>query len=160
VKVPSPLVTHISSRRFERQAVIRFAHCDPAGIVFFPQYLVMFNGLVEDWFNEPLAVPYGHLIGTRQVGLPIVRLECDFKAISRMGDVVTLGLSLERLGSRSLTLALDCCGADGVQRVAVRKVLVFTDLKTHAAQQMPDDVRQAIECWQAATSSVDMAPRL
>ena len=36
---------------FEREALIRFSHCDPAGIVFFPQYLVMFNGLVEDWVD-------------------------------------------------------------------------------------------------------------
>jgi acyl-CoA thioesterase FadM len=26
---------------FERPVRIRFAHCDPAGIVFFPQYLVL-----------------------------------------------------------------------------------------------------------------------
>ena len=31
---------------FERPRRIRFAHCDPAGIVFFPQYLVMLNNLV------------------------------------------------------------------------------------------------------------------
>ena len=37
---------------FERPVRIRFSHCDPAGIVFFPQYLVMTNALVEDWFNE------------------------------------------------------------------------------------------------------------
>ncbi len=34
---------------FERPVRIRFSHCDPAGIVFFPQYLVMTNDvLVED----------------------------------------------------------------------------------------------------------------
>ena len=33
---------------FERDVLIRFSHCDPAGIVFFPQYLVMFNNHVED----------------------------------------------------------------------------------------------------------------
>ncbi len=40
---------------FERPVRIRFSHCDPAGIVFFPQYLVMTNALVEDWFNEGTA---------------------------------------------------------------------------------------------------------
>ena len=37
---------------------IRFAHCDPAGIVFFPQYLVMLNGHVEDWFTDGLGLSY------------------------------------------------------------------------------------------------------
>ena len=52
--------------RFERALRVRFAHCDPAGIVFFPQYLVMFNGLVEDWFTDGLGVPYAELLGPRR----------------------------------------------------------------------------------------------
>ena len=91
--------TFDTAPRFERALRIRFAHCDPAGIVFFPQYLVMFNGLVEDWFTEGLGVSYAELLGPRRVGLPIVRLECDFSAISRMGDDVVLGLSIMRRAS-------------------------------------------------------------
>ncbi len=30
---------------FSRERLIRFSDCDPAGIVFYPQYFVMFNGL-------------------------------------------------------------------------------------------------------------------
>ena len=97
---PSP------AARFERVYPIRFSHCDPAGIVFFPQYLVLFNHLVEDWFTEGLGVDYAQMLGARRIGLPIVRLECDFRAISRMGDAVTFGLVTERVGGRSLTLAL------------------------------------------------------
>jgi 4-hydroxybenzoyl-CoA thioesterase len=130
--------------RFERSMRIRFAHCDPAGIVFFPQYLVLFNGLVEDWFTEGLGIPYTELLGPRRVGLPTVRLECNFSAISRMGDEVVLGLSLERRGRSSLTLALECT-AGAQRRVSARQVLVFTDLDTHRSIAMPPDVRQALD---------------
>ena len=34
---------------------VRFEHCDPAGIVFYPRYFEMINGTVEDWFEEDLA---------------------------------------------------------------------------------------------------------
>lgn len=129
--------------RFERALRIRFAHCDPGGIVFFPQYLVMFNGLVEDWFTEGLGIPYAGLIGTRRVGLPTVKIESEFRAISRMGDEVTLGLAVEHLGRSSLTLTLDC-RAGAQQRVNARQVLVFTDLHTHRATPMPPDIRQAL----------------
>ena len=61
------------SATFELPVRIRFAHCDPAGIVYFPQYLVMTNALVEDWFTERLAIDYAHMIETRRVGLPIVK---------------------------------------------------------------------------------------
>jgi 4-hydroxybenzoyl-CoA thioesterase len=76
---------------FSAQRTVRFSDCDPAGIVFFPQYLVMLNGLVEQWFDEGLRVPYATLLSAgRRVGLPTVRLEVDFTAISRHGDVLTL----------------------------------------------------------------------
>lgn len=43
---------------FESTKLVRFQHCDPAGIVFYPQYFVLFHELIEDWFNEGLRVNY------------------------------------------------------------------------------------------------------
>ena len=134
----------IHPARFERPQRIRFGQCDPAGIVFYPQYFVLFNALVEDWVSDALGIPYAELLGPRGVGLPTVSLQTDFKAISRMGDEVTLGLQVDRLGTRSLTLALDCLGADGQERVRARKVLVTTSLQSHKAIDLPADLRAAI----------------
>jgi 4-hydroxybenzoyl-CoA thioesterase len=130
--------------RFERERTIRFSHCDPAGIVFFPQYLVMVNDLNEDWVGSLLGVPYADLIGRRRTGLPTVSLQCDFTAVSRMGEVVTLGLSVERLGSKSITLRHGCRLGDE-SRMGIRQVLVTTDLDTHRAIEIPADLRAAIE---------------
>ena len=74
--------------RFQATRIVRFADCDPAGIVFFPQYLVMLNALVEQWFDDGLGIPYAHLIGARRTGLPTVRLEVDFTAIGKFDGVV------------------------------------------------------------------------
>lgn len=137
----------MASRRFVVQVPIRFAHCDPAGIIFFPQYLVLFNGLVEDWFNQVLGLSYADMLQIDKVGLPIVHLECDFRAITRMGEQVNLGLSVTQLGNRSLTLAVDCTGPDGQLRVAAQKVLVFTSLQTHQAISAPASIRSAMERW-------------
>ena len=129
---------------FERALRIRFAHCDPAGIVFFPQYLVMVNNLVEDWVTDALGVPYAELLGRRRTGMPTVSLQCEFTAISRMGDDVMLGLTVERLGGKSITLQIGCrCGDE--QRMNIRQVLVFTSLDTHSAIDIPPDLRSAIE---------------
>ena len=32
---------------FSAERRVRFSDCDPAGIVFFPQYMVMLNGVIE-----------------------------------------------------------------------------------------------------------------
>jgi acyl-CoA thioesterase FadM len=46
------------SAPFATDKLIRFHHCDPAGIVFYPQYFVLFNELVEDWFNHGLGIDF------------------------------------------------------------------------------------------------------
>lgn len=131
---------------FVREHRIRFADCDPAGIVFYPQYFVMFNGLVEDWINQSLGIVYHELVLGRRVGLPTVRLEADFKAVSRLGDPVALQLQVERLGQRSLTLQLRCTGrGDDDLRMAVRQVIVTTSLDAHRSVDIPIDLRGAIE---------------
>jgi 4-hydroxybenzoyl-CoA thioesterase len=133
--------------RFERPLLIRFSHCDPAGIVFFPRYLAMFNDLVEDWVTEALGIPYAELLGPRRTGLPSVSLNCQFSAVSRMGDEVMLGLSLEHIGRSSLRLNLGCRSGTE-QRVQVQQVLVATSLDTHRPIPIPDDLRQAMTAFQ------------
>lgn len=132
--------------RFERRRRVRFAHCDPAGIVFFPQYLVMLNDLVEDWVSEGLGVPYAELVGARRTGLPTVRLEADFRAISRFGDELVWSLGVRHLGTRSIALDTRASGA-GQLRCAFHQVLVSTDLDSHHAVALPTDLRQAAQTY-------------
>ena len=139
-----------SSRVFHHPRVIRFSDCDPAGIVFFPQYFIMLNALVEDWFTHALGVNYAHLLGQRRVGLPTVALQSEFRAPCRMGDVVEFRLQLERMGGRSLTLRVDCMhGATCC--VQIRQVLVSTSLAHDGAIDIPQDVREGIARWQSFT---------
>jgi 4-hydroxybenzoyl-CoA thioesterase len=97
-------------RSFRAERRIRFSDCDPAGIVFYPQYFVLFNGVMEDWVDA-LGVGFADLVTRRRIGLPSVRIEADFQAVSRVGDAVHLLLEVERLGSRSLTLDWRCVAA-------------------------------------------------
>ncbi|WP_249931155.1 thioesterase family protein [Ramlibacter sp. 2FC] len=129
---------------FRRAHRIRFSECDPAGIVFYPQYFVLLNDLLEAWVDEALGLGFARLIGERRIGLPTVRLEADFRAVSRMGDAVALSLAVERLGQRSLVLALRCESAEGELRMAVRQTLVTTSLDSHGAIPIPADLREAI----------------
>ena len=137
--------------RFERRVRLRFGHCDPAGIVFYPQYFVLFNDLVEDWVGDALGIPFAELIGPRRTGMPTVSITTDFLAVSRFGDELVLGLQVEHLGSRSLRLALDA-GCGGQRRVAVRQAIVTTDLDSHRAIPIPPDLRSAIERWRGPSA--------
>jgi len=58
---------------------------------------------------------------------------------------VMLGLAVERLGSRSLTLQVRCFEpVSGEVRMQMQQVLVTTSLATHRAVAIPDDMRAAI----------------
>ncbi|MEF9995970.1 MAG: thioesterase family protein [Burkholderiaceae bacterium] len=131
---------------FEREALIRFAHCDPAGMVFYPQYLVILNGLIEDWVTEALGIGYGDLIGQRRIGLPTVSLQCEFLGPSLLGETCQFGLSVEHLGESSIQLALGVRRGDEL-RLRMRQSLVVTSLDIHRPIPIPADFRAAAELF-------------
>ncbi|NCT85473.1 MAG: acyl-CoA thioesterase [Comamonadaceae bacterium] len=134
----------MSARVFEREQTVRFGHCDPAGIVFYPRYFEMLNELVEDWFALALGLPFAQLMGQRRIGMPTARLDTRFKRISRLGDRLRQRLRVERVGGSSLALAIAFDGDDG-NRVEFDQLLVCTSLDTHRPQPLPADLRVALE---------------
>jgi 4-hydroxybenzoyl-CoA thioesterase len=143
----SELHCRILGDTFYSDMLVRFSHCDPAGIVFYPQYFIMFNGLVEDWFNQGLGVNYARYITEHRLGFPIVKLECDFVAPSKIGEVITLGLKLERLGKSSMEIAVDCRHGQE-DRLRAKFVLVAMDLDRQRAQPVPEDLRGLMLAFQ------------
>ncbi|NPT47023.1 hypothetical protein GNZ12_38180 [Paraburkholderia sp. 1N] len=41
----------------------------PPGIVFYPQYFVLFHEVIEDWFNDGLGIDYAGFIGNEKLGI-------------------------------------------------------------------------------------------
>ncbi len=134
---------------FTAQRWVRFSDCDPAGMVFYPHYFVMLNGLVEDWFTHALRVDYATLLGPRSIGLPMVSMQCDFNKPSRMGESITFHLRLLRQGSRSLTLSVHCTGTLPPQslRWSAQFVMVTTSLAHEGSIPIPQDIVQGITRW-------------
>jgi 4-hydroxybenzoyl-CoA thioesterase len=79
---------------------IRFQHVDYAGIVFYPRFLEMLNGLVEDWFEEALDRPFSKMHTTN--GIPTVDLKVQFKKAARLGEILTKKLWVKNIGGASL----------------------------------------------------------
>lgn len=135
----------MGSKLYTKEHRIRFSECDPAGIVFYPQYFVMFNNLMEQWIDTMLPDGFNGLITHRKVGMPTVHLEADFRSISQMGDDVVLNLGVKKIGSRSLELQLQCVGKDGVLRMEVKQIIVTTSLVTHHAIAVPEFLRTPMQ---------------
>jgi 4-hydroxybenzoyl-CoA thioesterase len=125
---------------FHKEVLVRFRDCDPAGIVFYPRYLEMFNNLVEDWFREGLKLPFDQLINDRKWGIPTVHINVDFVWPSRIGEFLNAYLWVRSLGRSSIHMAIHLQGPDHSDRVVSREVLVFTDLETSRARAIPDEL--------------------
>jgi 4-hydroxybenzoyl-CoA thioesterase len=126
---------------FTTEVLVRFADCDPAGIVFYPRLLEMFNNLVEDWCSDGLKFSFDDIVIQHGWGLPTVRLEADFVAPCRMGEVLTAKLFVRKIGRSSLHADIVLCGPDQRSRVRGKVVLVLTDRREHRAIAFPDALR-------------------
>ena len=84
---------------FQREQLVRFGHCDPAGIVFYPRYFEMLNELVEDWFAQGLGQSFARLITESGLGMPTAQLDTRFLRISRAcADKFGLGSTDDAIG--------------------------------------------------------------
>lgn len=129
---------------YRKVIFVRFADCDPAGIVFYPRYLEMFNDLVESWFREELGFSFREIVIQRGWGSPTVHLEVDFLAPSTFEEVLSAALIVRSLGTSSIGLDILLHGSDGVVRVKGKVVLVLVDRKVMRAIPIPEDLRERI----------------
>lgn len=131
---------------WRRSFLIRFGDCDPAGIVYTPEYFNIFNGVIEDWYGQALGLPYHMLIGQRRMGLGYAHVSADFSQPSSMGDVLEAAIVVKSIGRSSVALSVHAFKA-GVECVRASFVTVTTSLRDHAVIPIPDDLRQAFETY-------------
>jgi 4-hydroxybenzoyl-CoA thioesterase len=139
---------------FSRDRKIRFSHSDPAGIVYYPNYFDMFNGVVEDWF-EALGHDIPTQISRHRRGFPTVRAECDFFVPSRMGDTITFTLRLAEIGRSSLKLVIHGHAA-GVERLRATLILVVVSQDSGKSITIPDEMRTALSAYREASQDWSM----
>jgi len=132
---------------FRREKRVRFHHCDPAGIVFYPQYFVLFHELMEDWFTEGLGENYAAFVRGGH-GMPAVKVECEFLAPNPVGDVIAFELSIVRLGKSSVTLRI-VGKSRGVECVRATLVNVHSALHPLKSVEIPPRLRAAMQRFSA-----------
>lgn len=128
---------------FTTQRKIRFQHCDPAGIVFYPRYFELINSVVEDWFEEVVQHDFSQLHVESGTGVPTASIDTQFHAPSRLGERLTFELWVQALGRSSLTLQISAY-CDDQKRLTSRSTLVFMDLNSGKSMPWTEAIRQRI----------------
>ena len=134
--------------RFITEKQVRFHHCDPAGIVFYPQFFYLLHEVQED-FLAHIGFPEHVLIKTGR-GVPIVDLKTEFLGMCRHGEQLTLALELTRVGSTSIGMQYEIYGnakggvTDQTIRLRAHSVVVYSEVPNGKAIAIPDDLRSAL----------------
>ncbi len=135
--------------RFSVQRLVRFAHTDPSGIVFYPRFFEMINNTVEDWFADALGFSFARLHQEFSAGVPTVHTDCSFLSPSRLGEVLTFTLGVAKIGRSSIVLEIE---AQGRERPCLRArvTLVYTRVEPGKLEStpLPPELRAAIERFQ------------
>lgn len=131
---------------FIKPEKIRFQHIDYAGIVFYPRFLEMLNGLVEDWFEEALDRPFSKMHQTN--GIPTVDLKVQFKKAARLGEILTKKLWVKELKSSSVVCGFrfeDESGNTCVEgEVTLVNVKIAEDRNSIKAEAFTEEMKEKI----------------
>ena len=140
----SEAAPRVRGKVFLHDQLVRFSHCDPAGIVYYPAFLDLAHATKEDWFTQALGYSHFDLIRSRGIGTPTVNLQCDFFRTVEMGDTLRFEMRMLKVGASSLQYEL----IGKVRELECLKILqtvVFMDLKARKAVPIPSDLRARIE---------------
>lgn len=123
--------------------LVRFAHCDPAGIAYYPRLFELCDSVIEDWTNEVLGTSRRELHLNHKLGLPTVTLEADFRNPALLGDELELELRIERVGNSSIDLIL-CATCAGEARFTVSYRQVLFEMESGRSRPWPDEWRNRL----------------
>jgi len=82
---------------------IEWGDCDPAGIVFYPQYFKWFDAAAAA-LVAAAGFPRADLVGKQGIVIPMVETRCRFLIPSRFDDELTLETTVTRFGRSSFDL--------------------------------------------------------
>ena len=134
--------------KFTTKKRVRFHHCDPAGIVFYPQFFYLLHEVQED-FLAHIGFPEHGLIASG-VGVPINDLKTEFLGMCRNGEELTMTLELTRIGGASLGMHYEIHasptspGGVDTLRLKADSVVVYSEVPHGKALRLPEELRDAL----------------
>ena len=129
---------------FAHEVQVHSADCDPAGIVFYPQFLVMSDGAKDNWFARGLGHSRPELLSRRRLSVEPEEVRCDFSLPVRMGEALQFELSVLEIGDASVRIRI-VGKRHTVEHLNITQTFAFVSLDTRRAVPVPEDLRPRIE---------------
>ncbi len=128
---------------------VRYSDSDAQGIVFNANYLVYFDDAIADYF-EAMGLP-GHELHQKGYEVLVAHAEIDFVTPGRIGDQLSIGVGVDRIGTTSVRFVLEVRNeATGAAVVRGHEIYVIVDATTFEKRPVPPFFAEAVTRLQGA----------
>ena len=121
---------------FRHQLRVRYAECDPQGVVFNAHYLAYFDTSITELWRAALGGYQAML--DRGVDVVVAEAQVRFRAPAHFDDLLTVEISISRLGNTSIT---------SVHRITRDAELIVEGMLRHVVVDRPALSKTAIPDW-------------
>ncbi len=129
---------------FKLETEISLRHTDAAGVIFYPRLHEIAHEAVERLWTS-IGYPLGDMMDGKLHHLPVVHAEADYKIACRVGDKLTVEVSLNKLGKHSLGFTCNFRDLDGKVRATTRVDHVAVDGATGKVTGLDSGMKAALE---------------
>lgn len=126
------------------QTKIKLHETDAAGLLFFSNQFKIIHDAYESLL-ETIGYDFAQLIKDRDIFLPIVHAESDYRAPLFVGDAVSIQVSVDKIGKTSFSLAYKLINAKQKLVGTGRTVHVAVNQSTRKKIVLPKDLLVKIQ---------------
>ena len=131
---------------FSKPIKVCFGDIDNAGIVYYPRFMHYFHLAMEEFFTSEMGIDYADVLHKRNLSLPTVHLQSDFRRRLRYGDQINIEVRVIHIGRTSITWGYAGFRTAGEEEIVVEgqntTVCVRTD--TFEKREVPGWLRKSL----------------
>jgi len=136
-------------RTFTYRIRVRYAECDPQGVVFNANYYAYYDLLMTELWREAIG-PYDEMVKAG-ADLSVVESRARFVTPARFDEELDLNAVVARLGNTAMSTHITITRpADGATITDGEIHHVFIDPHAYTKRPIPDEIRRALEPYLAA----------
>jgi YbgC/YbaW family acyl-CoA thioester hydrolase len=128
---------------------VEFGDTDMAGIMYFANFF-RFMEVTETDFLHSLGLSVSYRRDGVKWGFPRVSVGCDFRKPARFEDVLTIAITVEKLGTKSVSYRFDFSNQRS-EAVAVGRITTVFCREPEPGRlesaDIPADIRAKLQAW-------------
>ena len=136
-------------QKFTIEERVRWGDVDAARIIFYGAYIRFFEFAETELFRA-VGLPYSVMFDELDIWLPRAHLECDFRRVAQLDDLLEVSVFVGRIGSKSLRLNFEVRRKGEAAMVAeAHFVLVAVRRDSFESVPIPEELRRRLSDYTA-----------